>query len=76
MKAEIIPEIVPDIKVLKEVLAKESPAGCKVKIPPLNRKCLRISKSFCFTSRICGYPPVWAVSQVHEIRQVLRRDSS
>jgi len=46
MVVNIIPEIEPDIKILKEILAQESPAGCKVKIPPLNRKCLRVSRSF------------------------------
>jgi hypothetical protein len=43
---DIVPEIAPDIQALKEVLTRELPAGCKVKIPPLNRKCLRVAKSF------------------------------
>ena len=52
MNKEIIPEITTEVNVLKEVLNRELPAGCKIKIPPFNRKCLRVIKSFCIVSEV------------------------
>jgi len=46
MNNEIIPEVTPDMETLKNALAKELPAGHKIKIPPLNRKVQRVIKSF------------------------------
>jgi hypothetical protein len=48
----IIPEITLEMAQLRDILAKEMPAGCKFKIPPLNRKCLRVAKSFCIATEV------------------------
>jgi len=52
MKNVIIPEISPDVKALKAALTEQLPAGCKIKIPPLNRKCLRVIKSFGIVTEV------------------------
>lgn len=51
-KNVIIPEITIEMEQLKDIFAKEMPAGYKFKIPPLNRKCLRVAKSFCIATEV------------------------
>jgi hypothetical protein len=52
MKNVIIPEIATDVEALREALAKHLPSGYKIKIPPLNRKCMRIVKSFGIVAEV------------------------
>lgn len=52
MSTNIVPEINIDIESLKDTLARQLPAGYKIKIPPLNRKCLRIVKSFGIVTEV------------------------
>lgn len=52
MSNTIVPEITPEVEALKEALAKQLPASYKIKIPLLNRKCLRIIKSFGIVSEV------------------------
>jgi hypothetical protein len=37
---------------LREALVKQLPSGYKIKIPPLNRKCMRIIKSFGIVAEV------------------------
>ncbi len=46
MNKVIISEIVPDVAVLKDVLTRELPPGCKIKMAPFKRKGMRVVKSF------------------------------
>lgn len=46
MNKVIFPEVVPDVAVLKDVLIRELPPGCKIKMAPFNRKGMRVVKSF------------------------------
>lgn len=52
MSNVIVPEITPDVETLKDTLVRQLPAGCKISIPPLNRKCLRIVKSLGIVSEV------------------------
>lgn len=52
MKNVIIPEIAKDADALKEELSRQLPAGYKIKIPPLNRKCLRVVKSLGIVTEV------------------------
>jgi len=52
MSNVIVPEITPDVEALKDALAKQLPVSYKIKIPPLNRKCLRIIKSFGIVTEV------------------------
>ncbi|MEA5114975.1 MAG: hypothetical protein VB050_13205 [Geobacteraceae bacterium] len=52
MNREIVPEIAADIEVLKDVLIRELPPECKVKIPLLNRKVIGITKSIGIMSEV------------------------
>ena len=51
-KMDIIPEITLEMEQLKDIVAKEMPAGYTIKIPPLNRKRLRVAKSFWITTEV------------------------
>lgn len=48
----IIPETILDVITLKETLSKQLPAGYKYKTPLLNRKCLRVIKSFGIVTEV------------------------
>lgn len=48
----IIPEIAKDVDSLREELARQLPDGYKIKIPPLNRNCLRVVKSLGIVTEI------------------------
>lgn len=52
MKNVIIPEIVPDVEALRDSLAKELSPACRIKIPPLNRKAIRVVKSLGIVSEV------------------------
>jgi hypothetical protein len=52
MKNVIIPEILPDVEALKDTLAKQLPANYKIKIPPLNRRCLCVIKSLGIVTEV------------------------
>ncbi len=52
MNSMIIPEIVPDVTTLRDILARELPPGSKIKIPPLNRKVISVAKSFGIVSEV------------------------
>jgi len=56
MSNHIVPEISLDVEALKDALVRQLPAGYKIKIPPLNRKCLRIVKSFGIVSEVTLRP--------------------
>lgn len=56
MSNYIVPEISLDVEALKDALVRQLPAGYKIKIPPLNRKCLRIIKSFGIVSEVSLSP--------------------
>jgi hypothetical protein len=58
----IIPETVPDIDALKNELARQLPADCKIKVPLLNRKCIRVVKSLGIVSEVRVQPKKIMVS--------------
>jgi hypothetical protein len=52
MRNVIISEIVPDVNMLKDSLAKELPSAYKTKTPSLNRKAIRVVKSLRIVSEV------------------------
>ncbi len=66
----IIPEIVPEVKQLKEILAKELPE-CKISIPLLNRKCLCVARSFGITTEVFIRPNKIAVQNTSHVKMAL-----
>ena len=62
MSNVIVPEITPDVEDFRDALAKQLPVNYKIKIPPLNRKCLRIIKSFGIVTEVHLRPGKIAVS--------------
>lgn len=52
MNYVIIPEIAQDVNVLEKELSRQLPAGYKIKMPPLNRKCLRVVKSLGIVTEV------------------------
>ena len=64
MSNQIVPEIIPDIGKLKDLLAKELPVKCKFKTPLLNRNNLRIIKSLGVEASITVHPKKVVVQNV------------
>lgn len=52
MRSVVIPEIVPEVNALKDSLAKELSPACRIKVPPLNRKVIRVVKSLGIVSEV------------------------
>lgn len=52
----IIPEIFPEVCILKDALVRDLPPGCRISISPLNRKTIRIVKSLGIVSEIHVHP--------------------
>ncbi len=52
----IVPEVFPEVSILKDALVRELPPGCRVRIPPLNRKTIRVVKSLGVVSEVHMHP--------------------